>query len=124
MTQLFERLLPGEANFGLEPSWTQIYPYQSLAKPGDTLNLQVRMTNFLPRPAEAEVSLVLPDEWRAVPAQASLKLPPQGRVAAEFNVNIPANYAFAYPRVAIAADVVFEGRRLGQIAEATVERLP
>ena len=34
MTQLFETLLPGEANFGLEPSWTQIYPYQSLAQPG------------------------------------------------------------------------------------------
>ena len=122
LTQLFEMLLPGEANYGLEPSWMQIYPYQSLARPGDTLNLQVRMTNFLPRPARAEVSLVLPQGWLAGPASGRIDLPPNGRGKAEFRVQVPASYIFPYPRVAIAAEVTFEGRRLGQITEATVER--
>ncbi len=122
LTQLFEMLLPGEANFGLEPSWTQIYPYQSQARPGDTFDLQLRMSNFLPRRAEAAVSLVLPVEWRVAPDQAHLELPPQGRAVAEFRVHIPSGYVFAYPRVAIAAEVTFEGRRLGQITEAIVER--
>jgi hypothetical protein len=122
MTQMFERLLPGEANFGLEPSWTQIYPYQSLAKPGDTLNLQIRMMNFLPRRVQADVSLALPQGWTAAPEVGRLEIGPNARGTASFRVHIPASYVFPYPRIAIAADVTFEGRRLGQITEATVEQ--
>jgi hypothetical protein len=122
LTQLFEMLLPGEANYGLEPSWAQIYPYQSLARPGDALNLQVRMSNFLPRTAQAEVSLVLPQGWLASPASGRIELPPNGRGKADFRVQVPASYIFPYPRVAIATEVTFEGRHLGQITEATVER--
>jgi glyoxylase-like metal-dependent hydrolase (beta-lactamase superfamily II) len=122
MTQLFEALLPGEANYGLEPSWTAIYPYQSLVRPGDVLSLQVRMTNFLPRRAKAEVMLALPDGWTATPETALIDLPPQQRGVVSFRVHVPVSYVFPYPRVAIAADVTFEGQRLGQITEATVER--
>jgi len=122
LTQLFEMLLPGEANYGLEPSWVQIYPYQSLARPGDALNLQVRMSNFLPRTAQAEVSLVLPQGWLASPASGRIELPPNGQGKADFRVQVPASYIFPYPRVAIATEVTFEGRHLGQITEATVER--
>jgi glyoxylase-like metal-dependent hydrolase (beta-lactamase superfamily II) len=121
MTQLFEMLLPGEANFGLEPSWAHIYPYQSLAAPGETLELEVRMTNFLDRPVEAAVSLVVPPGWQVWPEVAQLRLPAGEKCGAPFRVGIPASYVFRYPRAAIAADVVFDGRRLGQITEATVE---
>jgi glyoxylase-like metal-dependent hydrolase (beta-lactamase superfamily II) len=121
MTQLFETLLPGETNYGLEPSWVQVYPYQSLARPGDTLNLQVRMTNFLARATHAEVSLVVPGAWTSSPESCSLDLSANERGAASFRVQVPASYVFSYPRVAIAAEVTFDGRRLGQVAEATVE---
>ena len=122
LTQIFEALLPGEANFGLEPSWTAIYPYQYLACPGDVLNVQVRMTNYLARGAQAEVSLVLPEGWEATPQVARLDLRSQERSAASFRVVIPGSYAFPHPRVAFAADVTFDGRRLGQITEAVVEQ--
>ncbi len=121
MTQLFETLLPGETNFGIEPSWTQIYPYQSLAQPGDTLNLQVRMMNYLSHPVHAEVSLVAPAGWSADPAVVQLDLQPQQRGVASVRLHVPDSYTFRYPRVALAVDVTFDGRRLGQIAEATVE---
>ncbi len=121
LTQHFETLLPGEANFGVEPSWTSLYPYQSLAKPGDTINLQARINNYLARPASAEVRLVLPDGWEVTPDSAVLSVPAQGRAAASFRVRVPSNYVFRYPRVAIAADVTFDGQRLGQISEAVVE---
>jgi glyoxylase-like metal-dependent hydrolase (beta-lactamase superfamily II) len=123
LTQNFEALLPGEANFGLEPSWTQIYPYQSLAKPGDTLDLQVRMTNFLDRPVRAEIRLALPPAWSSEPGVRELDLAPHARGRTNFSVQISETYVFPYPRVAIAADVIFDGRRLGQISEATVERI-
>jgi hypothetical protein len=122
MSQLFDVLLPGEANFGLEPSWVQIYPYQSLAQAGDTLNLQIRMTNFLPQATQAEVSLVLPEGWIATPAVGRLDIAPQQRGQADFRVQIPNAYRFPYPRVAVAADVIFNGRHLGQITEATIEQ--
>lgn len=122
MTQLFERLLPGEANLGLEPSWTQIYPYQSLACPGDNLDLEIRMTNFLPRRVEAQVRLVLPEGWSCDPDVVKLAISAGERSAARVHVHIPADYQFRYPRLAIAADAVFDGRHVGQICEATVER--
>lgn len=80
------------------------------------------MTNFLPRPVSAEVGLVVPEGWSVTPQGSAIRLPPGGRGAAGFRVRIPASYAFRYPRVAIAADVTLDGRMLGQIAEATVER--
>jgi len=121
LTELFETLLPGEANLGLEPSWTQIYPYQSVVRPGDRFELQVRITNFSERPMPVEVALVLPEGWTADPAVERLDLAPGRRSATAFRVYIPASYVFRYPRVAIAADVTLDGQHVGQIAEATVE---
>lgn len=65
------------------------------------------------------VYALLREGWTATPAVGRLSLAAQGRDAAGFYVRIPAS--FAYPRMAIAADVTFDGRRLGQIAEGTVE---
>ena len=121
MTQLFQMLLPGEVNFGLEPSWIQIYPYQSLARPGDTLDLQVRITNFLDRMAGVKVEFVLPNNWTSSPKSVELNLEPHERSVASVNILIPDTYKFNYPRIAITADVIFDGRKFGQIAEATVE---
>ena len=123
LTRHFEMLLPGEANYGLEPSWTSIYPYQSLARPGDTLNLQVRMNNYLDRPVDAQVSLVLPEKWSSEPDCATIEIAPHQRGAATFRVVIPRTYRFPYPRIAIAADVTHNGHYLGQITEATVEEV-
>jgi hypothetical protein len=81
------------------------------------------MTNFLDRPIEAEVSLVMPPGWIVQPERARLALPAGGKCSAPFGVEIPASYVFRYPRAAIAAEVTFDGRRLGQITEATVERV-
>ena len=122
MTQLFEELLPGEANFGLEPSWVQIYPYQPLARPGDTLELQVRITNFRLELSQARIRLVLPAGWSCEPQVGHVAVGPRERGETVFRVGVPSGYRFPYPRVAIAADVVFNGRHLGQVAEAVIER--
>lgn len=122
LTQLFEALLPGEANYGLEPSWAQVYPYQSLARPGDELNLQVRLNNYASRPATAQVGLALPGGWQCMPAVGHCEVAAQARAVVGFRVSIPRQFEFRYPRVAIAADVTWNGKRLGQITEATVEQ--
>jgi glyoxylase-like metal-dependent hydrolase (beta-lactamase superfamily II) len=123
LSQLFEALLPGEANFGLEPSWVQIFPYQSIARAGAGVDLEVRVTNFLRERAQAEVRLVLPDGWTCQPQTRHVAVAAGQRGSVGFRVSIPASFRFRYPRVAIAADVVFNGRHLGQITEAVVERV-
>jgi hypothetical protein len=122
MTQLFEALLPGEANFGLEPSWVQIYPYQSCARPGGALDVEARLTNLLGEPAQAHIQLVLPSGWTCTPRGGRIVVGAGQRGQVDFRIQVPAAYRWPYPRVAIAADVTFNGRRLGQIAEAVVEQ--
>ena len=39
----------------------------------------------------------------------------------DFRVQIPNSFRFPYPRIAIAANVILNGRHLGQVAEATIE---
>jgi len=121
MTQHFETLLPGEANFGIEPNWVQIYPYQSLARPGHTLRLQVRMTNFRETPVSASVRLVTPGGWTCDPDTVRLNLASGDQARAGLVVHISADYVVRWPKCVIAADVVFDGKRLGQVAEAVVE---
>jgi glyoxylase-like metal-dependent hydrolase (beta-lactamase superfamily II) len=121
MTQHFDTLLPGEVNFGLEPSWVQIYPYQSLARPGDEIEYQIRVMNFLERETTVEIALALPEGWAADPARVEMMAGPKARSTAAVKVCIPQGYQFPFARVAIAADITLDGRRLGQVTEATIE---
>jgi hypothetical protein len=69
----------------------------------------------------AKIALVAPEGWVVEPQRRSVGLASGERIRTGFRVHIPAGYTFRYPRVAIAADVVFDERYLGQITEAVVE---
>ncbi len=71
------------------------------------------MRNFLEKCVRTEVTLVLPEGWSADPPTARLELLPNARATKRVKLTIPADYTFPYPRVAITADVTFDGRRLG-----------
>ncbi|MHB8969858.1 MAG: MBL fold metallo-hydrolase [Pirellulaceae bacterium] len=59
--QLFGQLVPWEhANFGLDPSWVRADPYRQSAAPGDTVEVNVVITNHSPRPASYACRAVLP----------------------------------------------------------------
>ena len=120
MTRHFQMLLPGEPNYGLEPSWAQLIPYQQSVRPGDTLKVTLHLNNYWPRVVRTQAHLEIPEGWEAVPAAATLDLPAEGTNDVEFSVQVPAGFVFSYPRLAIAADITLDGRRLGQVAEATV----
>jgi hypothetical protein len=68
-----------------------------------------------------EASLVAPGEWAVEPDVLRLEVPPGSRSAQAFRIRIPAGWRAASPRLAIAADVVSDGRYLGQITEAVVD---
>ncbi len=120
--QLFMDLLPeGASNFGLDPSWVSIYPYQVLAGPGERVRLEVRAQNYKPTAMKLEVALVAPGEWRIEPEVVKLEAPAQGKASRAVEVTIPRGWVAPCPRLAIAADVMADGKYLGQITEAVVE---
>ncbi|MBI3682282.1 MAG: MBL fold metallo-hydrolase [Acidobacteria bacterium] len=120
--QFFFDLLPeGETDFGLDPSWVKIYPYQMLIAPGATQQAEVRVQNYRPGPMKVEVALITPSEWRVEPDVLEFEVPAKGHGKKSFTIAIPKGWSAPSPRLAIAADVRAGGRYLGQITEAVVD---
>jgi glyoxylase-like metal-dependent hydrolase (beta-lactamase superfamily II) len=120
--QFFSDLLPeGRTNFGLDPSWVRLYPYQILAAPGETVRLQVHVQNYQPSPMKIEIALVAPAEWTIEPDVLKFEVPANSTGRRWMGLAIPKSWAPRAPRLAIAADVAADGRYLGQITEAVVD---
>ncbi len=120
--QFFHDLLPeGETNFGLDPSWVSIYPYQIVLGRGARQRIEVRVRNYKTSPMTVEVALVAPGEWRIEPGVLKFEAPANGTAARPVEITVPRAWEPRAPRFAIAADVMADGRYLGQITEAVVE---
>ena len=110
-----------DPNMGVDPSWLKLFPYQMEILPGQTKRVEVRFTNYRPHPVEITGMFVLPDGWRASPATISVRAEANEKGKARATITVPANYSNPLSRVAIALDVVADGKYLGQIAEAVVD---
>ena len=110
-----------DCNFGLNPSWARLYPYQLEARAGADTSVELRVRNYRPKPMQMEAALVVPAGWKASPEVASIIIPAQGDASTGFTLSIPANWDRARPRVALAADIMADGQYLGEIAEGVVD---
>jgi glyoxylase-like metal-dependent hydrolase (beta-lactamase superfamily II) len=120
--QFFVDLLPdGETDFAMNPSWLRLYPYQMLIAPGETRKLEIHASNYGAAPMKLEVALVAPAEWRLDPETSSLSVPPHGKASTAVTVAVPRDWTPPGPRFAIAADVMRDGKYIGQLTEAVVE---
>ncbi len=120
--QLFEDILPdGEVNFGLDPSWVKLYPYQILVAPGQTRSIRVEAQNYNLAPMKIEAALVAPSEWRVEPDVVKFEIPGRNEARREIKITIPKNWTPPGPRFAIALDVLRDGKYLGQVTEAVVD---
>jgi glyoxylase-like metal-dependent hydrolase (beta-lactamase superfamily II) len=120
--RFFSDLLPeGAVGVGLDPSWVRIFPYQPVVTPGTDLQLEIRVQNYDSAPAAIEATLVSPAAWSPTPAVARFAVPPNAIAAVAVTVKIPTDWTPIESRFAIAADIVANGRHLGQIAEAICE---
>ena len=120
--QLFSELLPeGETDFGLDPSWVSLYPYQPIFRRGAKETLQIRARNYYRSPMTLEVALVTPSEWRITPDVLKVEIPASASISKPVEIEIPKGWTAPGPRFAIAADVVRNRKYLGQITEAVVE---
>ncbi|MBI4166692.1 MAG: MBL fold metallo-hydrolase [Acidobacteria bacterium] len=112
-----------DCNFGLNPSWARLYPYQLEVQPGSNASIELRVRNYRSKPMQMEAALVLPAGWKATPEVASFTIPASADTSAGFSLAIPTNWDRAKPRVALAADIMADGRYLGQIAEGVADVL-
>jgi glyoxylase-like metal-dependent hydrolase (beta-lactamase superfamily II) len=130
-TSRWEGLLPDEGdgparstNYGLDPKWASFYPYQAHADGDGRVDLEVRVRNYDRRAASAKVELRLPRAWDREPAAQEVELPEDGTGTARFKLRVPADFWWPVSRIAIAADLTIDGRRLGQVTEAVVDLEP
>jgi len=120
--QFFFDLLPeGETDYGLDPSWVRLYPYQLLLSPGGRQKLQIHVQNYYAKPMKVELSLIAPSEWTLTPETIMLNVAARAKSSASVDVAIPRDWVPPSARFAIAADVVRDGNYLGQITEAVVD---
>lgn len=120
--QLFHEIIADpDCNFGLDPSWCSIYPYQMLVRPGDAARAEVRVQNYRAAPMKIEAGLAAPAEWRIEPDVLRFEIPPRTKASRAFQIEIPRDWRPNSPRFAIAADVVCDGKYLGQITEAVID---
>jgi glyoxylase-like metal-dependent hydrolase (beta-lactamase superfamily II) len=109
-----------ECNFGLDPAWVKIYPYQMYLRAGVAAPVEIRVRNYRPTPMKMEVVLVLPPGWRTDPEVLRFEAPPKGKASGVFRLLPTGEELKPGTRLAIAADVMADGRHLGQITEAVV----
>ncbi len=109
-----------DTDVGLDPSWVEIFPYQSLVRAGETKPFEVRVRNHRKRSIALQVSLVLPGGWRADPKISRIAVDPGEEARVPVSVTA-GNDLGGCSRLAIAADVLADGRYLGQIAEAVID---
>jgi glyoxylase-like metal-dependent hydrolase (beta-lactamase superfamily II) len=120
--QFFHDLIADpDPDVGLEPSWVRLVPYQALAAPGQSRAFELRVRNLRKRPVRIQAALVLPSGWTAAPPKLELTVAPGETGKAAFSISVPRSWSGTYSRVAIAADVMADGRYMGQIAEAVVD---
>lgn len=110
-----------DCNFGLNPSWARLYPYQLLVKPGSTVDVELRVRNYRAQPMQVEAALNLPPGWKASPETVSFTALPNEDGKEGFTVSVPVNWDRSKPRVALAADLMVDGQYLGEIAEAVAD---
>jgi glyoxylase-like metal-dependent hydrolase (beta-lactamase superfamily II) len=111
--------VPEEAGFALDPNWATIYPYQTAAAPGESIELAVRVVNHLGKAASALADLRLPAGWQSEPIANPIEIVGNGTGEVRFRVAAPTS-AEVGERHVIVASVSLDERRFGPVAEGIV----
>jgi glyoxylase-like metal-dependent hydrolase (beta-lactamase superfamily II) len=91
--QMFFEILPeGEVDFGMDPSWVSIYPYQILLAPGEAQRIEIRVRNYNAEPMKIEAALVVPSGWRLQPDLVKFEIPGKTEGMRPVTISVPAKW--------------------------------
>jgi len=109
------------SEYGMDPSWVQIYPYQAIATAGQPCRLELRVRNHRSHAIDVQIALCLPGGWKCEPAEVRMNVHPDSSARSNVDILVPHSAGSPWTRKAIAADVKVDGEYVGQIAEAVVD---
>lgn len=103
-------------NLGMDPHWVEFYPYKVRVQPGDIVAFQVRITNHELVPRHCVLRFRSVAGVQIEPATVAVDAPAEQVTAVALTVHFPT--IFTTHSLPVVVDVTWDGRRLGEIAEA------
>lgn len=120
LARLHRSLLPlDEVDFGAEGFGARIFPYRSVVRGGQKLDLEVEVRNPLPRACRLRIDLVAPVAWQVSPPRQEIDVDALGEACVDFKVLPPPGWPCR--RARLAANLTAGDRDFGQQAEALVD---
>jgi glyoxylase-like metal-dependent hydrolase (beta-lactamase superfamily II) len=113
-----------DCNFGLNPSWVRLYPYQLAVKRGSRADVQLIVRNYRGKAMHLEARLSVAVGWKALPEVLHIEVPANANNSGSFTLCVPQDWDPSRQRVAVAVDVVADGKYLGEVAEGVVDLHP
>ncbi|MCS7306112.1 MAG: MBL fold metallo-hydrolase [Thermoguttaceae bacterium] len=119
--KLFGQLMPWDhPNYGMDESWVRAFPYEQKAKPGQSLSLQVVITNHSAKVQPSAVRVVLPTAWGGGTSHwTQASIPPKAEHGLRLQIPIPASVPPG--RYVLPIDVRHGPWDLPQFAETIVQ---
>lgn len=118
---ILRRLLPWpDPDFGLDPDWVRLDPYEQATSPGARVHLDVVVTNHALAPVEARAQLLPAEDcWHVAPEEAATVVAAKGEGCLPFEVAVPPEAPRG--RHVVAARLHLRGRDLGPLRAGVVE---
>ena len=111
--------VPEAAGFACDPNWATLYPYQTTARPGETITVTVRIVNYLRTATMARAELRLPEGWTGEALVDDVEIGGEPGDL-RFTVRAP-EAATVGERHVITATVTLGERRFGPVAEGIIQ---
>ena len=103
-------------DMGVDPRWVELSPYKVRIEPGQTRTFTVTVTNHETQASRCTLHFRSVEGVTITPAQETITVPPRSRGSVEIDVAFPER--FRTHSLPVLADVTWNGRHLGEIAEA------
>ncbi|MGH7957131.1 MAG: MBL fold metallo-hydrolase, partial [Opitutaceae bacterium] len=123
MRDAFRGLIAGEDyRYGFDPFWVRAEPYRATLKPGESVEVQVHVRNFLDRAQAHRIEIHVPPGLVVEPAVLDGRLGPETRRS--FPVRVRAGADAAAGVHIVAFDITRDGKRQGELFDCMVEVVP
>ena len=108
-----------ESNFGIDERWARCYPYGQTAKPGQTIQVEVKILNHLDSDQLYRIKPNVPEGFQVQPQKFRINIPPRKEAGAVFNITIPKNLNDKV--FVVTFDIAFDQWDLRRWCEALIE---
>lgn len=115
--ELFTEILDQpNPDMGMDPNWIEFYPYKVRVRPGDSVVFQVKVINYEAELRECTLQFRSVEGTKFYPRDFQFQVDARSGKTLNVRVEFPAE--FKRHALPVLADVTWNGRHLGEIAEA------